>query len=273
MSSRAEKLKLARLLLKNEQEFNSLFSSMEEHQYFTLFRNHAFADDPVFNHFVLKEAILEDEAAPDQKFLSVIEELKKCSSSLGFRTTVFSESIWKKGPQFQKLAISQGFKVSEKMEIFSKTLEPRNIIPRSNEITVSETKDFEAWNRLFISSFQIPPSWNDELIRREKEIVQNQSVTLFLAKETSSSEHQGCLLSFVSPEDLMGIYCVGTDPRSRKRGIAKALMSFAEEKARRIGCSRTTLQTVTSDGAGPMYKKMGYIVEFDRNIMWNPLSG
>ena len=272
MSNRAEKLKLAKLLLKNEQEFDTLFSSMEKHTHFVLFRNLAFAEDPVFNHFLVNDSILEGETS-DETLLRIIEEIKKLSATLGFRTTVFLENIWKKAPQFERLAIGQGFKISEKMEILSKNLDPKNVLPPSPGISVSETKDFEAWNRIFVSSFQIPSSWCGELISREKEIVGNESVTLFLAKESSRVEPQGCLLSFVFPPELMGIYCVGTEPRSRGRGIARALMSFAEEKARKIGCSRMTLQTVTSDGVSPMYKKMGYVTEFDRNILWSPLSG
>ncbi len=111
-------------------------------------------------------------------------------------------------------------------------------------------------------------------MRKERDLVENKAVTLLLARESGRKESaQGCLLAFVTPQNLMGIYCVGTDPKWRGRGIAHAMMCFAEEKARRIGCKCMTLQTVTSDGVSPIYKRMGYVTEFERNILWHPLSG
>ncbi len=271
---RQDKVEFAKMLLRNEREFHQLFSALQKYDSFSLLHNRAFSEDPVFNHFVINESILDSPSATEVFLRKIVEELKTASSSLGFRTTVFVEDIWRKAQQFEKIAIWEGYRITEKMEILSKPLETNNALKTTAGIRVSETRDFAIWNRLFMDSFAIPPSWEEELLNKDRSLLDNKSVTLFLAKESGSSEAaQGCLLAFVKPDDLMGVYGVGTDPKWRGRGIARAMMSFAEEKARKLGCKFMTLQTVSSDGISPMYKKMGYETEFERSILWHPLSG
>ncbi|HVB13043.1 MAG TPA: GNAT family N-acetyltransferase, partial [Nitrososphaerales archaeon] len=67
-----------------------------------------------------------------------------------------------------------------------------------------------------------------------------------------------------------GIYCLGTLPEKRNRGIAKTLMMTAEGYAARSGSKYLTLQTVVRDGVTPMYEKMGFNVEFERDVLQLP---
>ncbi|MGI0081397.1 MAG: GNAT family N-acetyltransferase [Nitrososphaerales archaeon] len=274
MSEQETRIEFAKLLLKNEQAFHQLFSALRKYDSFSLLHNRLFAEDPVFNHFVVDESVLNNQSATEESLRKIVEELKTASSSLGFRTTVFVEKIWRKFQQFEKVAIGEGYRITERMEILSKPLEEKNPLKVEPGVQVSETRDFELWNRLFMDAFKIPPSWEEELLHKNQELLEDKAVTLFLGKESESKDAaQGCLLSFVVPRDLMGIYAVGTDSKWRGRGIARAMMSFAEERARQIGCKYMTLQTMSSDGVSPMYKKMGYATEFERDILWHPLSG
>ncbi|HKW04399.1 MAG TPA: GNAT family N-acetyltransferase, partial [Nitrososphaerales archaeon] len=167
--------------------------------------------------------------------------------------------------------VDKGFRVRDKMEILSKHVDSKNPIDIEDKIKVRISKDYANWNRIFVSSFQIPESWNEELLRREEVATKNDSVNLILGRELWSDEDQGCLLSFLDESKVMGIYCVGTLPRWRGRGIAKMMMRFVENNARNLGCNLLTLQTINSDGVSPMYKKIGYRTEFERDIFWNPL--
>jgi GNAT superfamily N-acetyltransferase len=262
-----EKKVLARRLLSNEEGFGRLFSNYEEFQSFSLFSNPTFSEDPIFNHFVLNEIVVE--RSSDEVLTGVIEQLKKISSSLGFNTTVFLENLWNNSRLLGKLVVDNGFRVRDKMEILSKHVDP-NPVDHEDKINVRITEDYANWNRIFVSSFQIPVSWNQELLRREEVATKNDSVRLILGREPGSDEDQGCLLSFLDESKVMGVYCVGTLPRWRGRGIGKMMMNFVENNARDLGCKLLTLQTINSDGVSPMYKKMGYRTEFERDIFWNP---
>ena len=96
----------------------------------------------------------------------------------------------------------------------------------------------------------------------------DESTMLFLARERDAPT--GCMLLHRIPDDFLGIYCVGTLPEKRNRGIAKSLMRTAEEYAARIGSKYLTLQTVASDGVTPMYTKLGFKIEFERDVLQLP---
>ncbi len=273
MSNLEERFEFIRHLIQNEQEFHKLFSGFKKYNSITLFHNRAFAEDPVFNHFVVDESILNNENESEELLIKTVAELKKISFEIGFRTTVFVESIWRKTAPFEKIAIGEGYRITEKMEILSKELGPDNALTTNASVQVTETEEVELWNSVFMTSFAIPVPWKEELLRKEKQIADKSKATLLLGREAGSKESQGCLLAFVEPIELMGIYCVGTDPRWRGRGIARAMLSYAENKGRMMGCRFMTLQTITSDGISPMYKKMGYVTEFERDILWHPLCG
>ncbi|MHB1869176.1 MAG: GNAT family N-acetyltransferase, partial [Nitrososphaerales archaeon] len=59
-------------------------------------------------------------------------------------------------------------------------------------------------------------------------------------------------------------------PERRNHGIAKSLIRTAEGYASRIGSKHLTLQTVARDGVTPMYEKMGFKVEFVRDVLQLP---
>lgn len=269
MNALEEKKALARKLLSNEEGFGRLFSNYEEFQSFSLYSNPTFSEDPIFNHFVLNERVVEQSSA--EVLIPVIEQLKKISTSLAFKTTVFLENLWNNSSLLGKLAVDNGFRVRDKMEILSKYVVSKSPIDHEVEINVRITKDYANWNKIFVSSFEIPESWNEELLSREEAATKNDSLNLILGREPGSDEDRGCLLSFLDESKVMGIYCVGTLPGWRGRGIAKMMMNFVENNARDLGCKLLTLQTINSDGVSPMYKKMGYRTEFERDIFWNPL--
>jgi GNAT superfamily N-acetyltransferase len=65
----------------------------------------------------------------------------------------------------------------------------------------------------------------------------------------------------------MGVYCVGTLPQKRGRGIARSMLQRSEVIAQSEGCKIMTLQTIESDNVTPMYLKLGYAMEFERNVL------
>jgi GNAT superfamily N-acetyltransferase len=270
LSERLYKERFKSLLL-NERAFHLLFCELKEFpENLTLYSNLKFAEDPIFNHFILSDSLLDSEKPiPNEKLESVFERVKLEERNRSAKESVFVEDFWRRRRQIEEFAIDSSFVVSDRMEVLSKPLSIDTKLSSDSSVTAYSSTNFEIWNDVFIQSYSIPFSWKDELLSREKSILSKGEATFVLAdlKTDKGSETAGCLLTFKKPDTHLGIYCVGTIPEHRGHGVAKAMLSFAERIAQDEGCNTMTLQTLTSDSVSPMYKKLGYSTEFNRDIL------
>ena len=257
-------------LLKNERSFHLLFCEEKRSEYFSLYYNKVFADDPIFNHFIINDVLLQQSAPINSEQANLfIKQLRSTAEEQHLSTSIFIENFWPRASQIEEIAIDQGYRVTDKMEILTKRLDIASWKNEKTNFNVSTTEDVEVWTNVFMASYRIPQSWKEELLRREKEILPMENAKFVLAED--SEGYAGCLFTFNEPRDCLGIYCVGTVPEQRGRGIARAMLLFTEEIAKKRGLSLLTLQTLTSDQVAPMYKKLGYTTEFERDILWAPL--
>jgi ribosomal protein S18 acetylase RimI-like enzyme len=266
------KLSFFQVLLENERGFHLLFCDKKESDDFSLYHNKEFAEDPIFNHFIIDETLLKGGANYDaQKVRKVVQTAKSVSRELKVQTSIFIENFWPRGLQFEKTAIELGYRVTDRMEILSK--KSFNSSPEkttSFHFEISPTDDVTTWTEVFMASYSIPTSWRNELLRRENTILQMKNANFLLARNAGNPV--GCLLNFIEPKDSLGIYCVGTVPDQRGKGVAREMLAFSEKIALKAGCNLLTLQTLNSDHVSPMYKKIGYRTEFERDILWTPSS-
>jgi ribosomal protein S18 acetylase RimI-like enzyme len=153
------------------------------------------------------------------------------------------------------------------MDIMSKSVGD-STVDRNPEIITNETKDVETWNRAFMAAYFIPSTWEEELLKRESSFVNDPKVKMLIATEKEKKDEAvGCLLLLSNPPECAGIYCVGTVPERRSRGVAKSLMAEAERLAMKERQKLMTLQTIQSDGHTPMYQKFGYGIDYTRDIL------
>jgi GNAT superfamily N-acetyltransferase len=270
-----------RVLLENEHSFHRQFSDVMKFpsEHLTLFYNTKFGEvaDPVFNHFLFDEAVLVGDESSDGLEKS-FEEMKHEEKVTRIKIGLFVEDFWPKAKVIENLAVDSNYVISDSMEILSKTLpeatESRSLNPtdlafEEKGIKVNLTSEVQTWNDIFSESFSIPASWMEELVRREKAIVKRPNAFFVLAGFESSPASAG-LLAYRMPERCLGIYCVGTVPKSRGKGLAQAMLQFTEKLAGNLGCTVLTLQTIDSDGVSGMYKKIGYSTDFRRNVFMMP---
>jgi ribosomal protein S18 acetylase RimI-like enzyme len=266
----ANKLDFFSNLLKNERGFHGLFSELEKFDDFVLYHNEVFSEDPVFNHFVISESLLGNNSnLDDSRIEKTIQSAASVAQRFSLGTSIFLEDFWLRSEQFEKMAIALGYRVKDKMEILSK-IPTMNVQEQgATSIEVSSTREIEAWTDVFMSSFSIPESWEKELLRREQALLHLTGSNFILA--TERGHPVGCLLTYTGPIGYTGIYCVGTIPDHRGRGVAKQMLAFSENYALKIQSRFLTLQTLNSDHVSPMYKKLGYTKQFERRILWEPL--
>jgi len=255
-------------MLENERSFDELFSEAYTAEDFVLYYNSSFSDDPIFNHAVISDDILDAEESSEEKIAAILEKVREKAKNFEVPASIFVDEFRKVASRLEKVGIEMGYRIFEKMEILSKDLDLVGPLSDNPDILVSESSDFETWNDVFVRSFGITESWFGELQKRVKVLTRDPRTVLLLAREKNSSiKASGCLLLHFFPPECGGVYSVGTLPERRGHGVAKALMDTAEYFAKQKGSSFVTLQTVTSDGVRPMYLKRGYSLDFERVIL------
>jgi GNAT superfamily N-acetyltransferase len=255
-------------MLENEQSFGKLFSDVYHGSDYLLFYNQVFSDDPIFNHAVISETLLDSKGISDEKISDLLKDTRIQAKKLDVPASIFVDEFRENALRLEKIGIEDGYRIFEKMEILSKNLGPEPDLSISGTINVSETKDVQMWNAVFVRSFAIPSTWGGELRTRGNRLTSDPNTVLLLAKEKNSSvKASGCLLLHFFPPECAGVYCVGTLPDRRNQGVAKALMDRAESLASEKKAAFVTLQTVKSDGVTPMYLKRGYDLDFERGIL------
>jgi GNAT superfamily N-acetyltransferase len=270
---------LFKTLLSNEQSFGRLFCQISESEYSTLFYNTAFAADPVFNHFAFKPSLLSDTGATEERLEQAISDARFLTKDLELRASFFVEDFWPMSKQFEKECVAHNYRVSGGMEILSKVIgssaERRKNSSRTGKAsdslqikTVERSEDLVKWTDVFCRSFGIPESWRSELkVITNTILAKHKEDSLFLLLLWDEKTPSGCVLLHKSPRDVMGVYCVGTTPEMRGRGVARALLVESERRAEEQGCKMMTLQTVTADNVTGMYVSMGYAVQFKRSLL------
>ena len=253
-------------MLANERSFDRLFCDVLKEQYFQVYYNQKFADDPVFNHFVLDNR-LSGVADPESTFEQLLSDCLLTSDKLKITASIFVDKYLPWTDEFEGIAIDHGFRIGGRMNLLTKP-----VVSISESVThhahVDVTRDVDLWNRTFMRSYDIPESWSDELLSRERNFLDDPRTVLLLAEELEThSKGDGCILLHTEPADWMGVYCVGTVPESRRKGIANEMMRESESIAHSRGCRYLTLQTIESDGVTPMYQKLGYQIQFQRDIL------
>jgi GNAT superfamily N-acetyltransferase len=257
-------------MLQNERSFDKLFCEVSQSPRFDLYYNQQFAEDPVFNHAVIADSILNESAdqsgySPD----SVFEEIGAMAETFRVPPTIFVEEYWKRARFFEKSAIEFGYVIAGSMNIMSKRAKEDNISARQ-DFEFVKTRDIALWNKTFMHAFSIGPRWEKELTKR-LELLSSTDASLCLSFDKDGNA-VGCVLLHVDPQRLMGVYCVGTVPEKRDMGVATLMLGKTEQRALELGCDELTLQTIVSDGTTPFYLNLGYRVEFTRNVLQLPES-
>lgn len=252
-------------MLANEASFDALFCDIFETPRYTMFYNSYFSEDTVFNHSRINGEILNSKENRSEEYEEIFDNIRSEAKKRRVPPSIFVESFWRNSAEVVKSAVDFGYVISGGMELHAK-----EVVHGKSEFlyNVVETKDFELWNDIFMRSYGIDISWKRELLSREKLFQKEPSAHLFLARENNEkSDVAGCILLHRAPRDWMGVYCVGTLPGKRNRGVAKEMMKWAELFASEAGCNYLTLQTITSDGVAPLYQSIGFKIEFKRDVL------
>ena len=115
-------------------------------------------------------------------------------------------------------------------------------------------EDLDAVLRIECQSFTTP--WSEALFQSE---MKNASSYLFVARPDEESDAILGHIGYRVVVDEMHIVIVAVDPIWRRHGIATQMLDQAMDHARRVSCTRATLEVrVSNTGAQQLYYSRGF---------------
>jgi GNAT superfamily N-acetyltransferase len=135
-------------------------------------------------------------------------------------------------------------------------------------VEVRASTDPDGWTAAYLRSFYGDETLTDVVRPIVAALKDSRAVTLLEAG--AAGETAGVLAMFRTP-GLVGVYCVGTVPELRGRGVATALLARAWKNAQAEG-RILILQTLTSDGALQFYLGRGFEEVYSKRVLKKKLK-
>jgi N-acetylglutamate synthase-like GNAT family acetyltransferase len=128
---------------------------------------------------------------------------------------------------------------------------------KAPSVNVKETNNIKDWNDIFCKSFLIT-----RRITNVKHVLrQNRERFIFLLAEVGEKNNRkipvGCCLLFEN-YGCLGLYCLGTIPEYRNKGIARTVIKKSVETANLKGFSNVFIHTFLNDGYMNFYNKLNF---------------
>ncbi|MGE5782681.1 MAG: GNAT family N-acetyltransferase [Nitrososphaerales archaeon] len=125
-------------------------------------------------------------------------------------------------------------------------------------VNVKETNNIKDWNDIFCKSFRI----TRRITHVKQVLYKNRERFIFLLAEVSEKTNNrkipvGCCLLFEN-YGCMGLYCLGTIPEYRNKGIARTVIKKCLETANLKGFSNVFLHTLLNDDYMNFYNKLNF---------------
>jgi N-acetylglutamate synthase-like GNAT family acetyltransferase len=129
-------------------------------------------------------------------------------------------------------------------------------IPTNEDVLVREiaTRDLTTWVETYLVSFYGETSLEPQVLRVVRRLMGAKRVTLLVAEMEGMAA--GVTALYRTP-GLLGLYCLGTLPALRGRGIARSILSRAQAISIREKRA-LILQSLASEETEPFYAKFGF---------------
>ncbi|MCS7142920.1 MAG: GNAT family N-acetyltransferase [Aigarchaeota archaeon] len=237
------------LLEENENGFFSLWSDKETYRRAILLCNPVFHDDPLFNHAT---GTLDSE--------DVIEFIIRYFDSRNVRPAIYANP-WNLFP-LREVLLGYGFRLWDELFVEVRGADPQS--PTQSTLRpVEDTDALRTWIEIYESAFKIPSYWHREIEVRTKTMLRRDDVTLFV--KYAGEIPVGSLAAYFTG-DLCGLYCIGTPPKYRGKGIGSSMINEAVRVAGMRGARAVCLQTLASDKLTGFYERLGFRVAYKKQV-------
>ena len=119
-------------------------------------------------------------------------------------------------------------------------------------------KDSLLWAEIFCKSYDCL-DWIDEV----NTIVRN---SVLEVEYLVDSEYNASCVALYEKNSILGLYCLGTVPEQRKKGLAKSLINYALNKVKTKNLDFLMLETYQMDDLLKFYSQMGFEKIYEKKI-------
>jgi GNAT superfamily N-acetyltransferase len=251
------------LIEDNDSQFCALWTDrFEWHQCAEIFVNKDFPRDYFFNKTKM--------VSPCHETLLLISDAKKIffSNKLDCYFSLHDDPEYL---EINKTLELQHFSYIDTMLVFCVDLDTfptedgrLDYDPNTSQLIVNDQSSICAWIDLFCESFQIE-DWKRQV--RELIVSNYRHFDLLVSRIRMNLEYipVACAILYCSKK-VMGLYCLGTLPKFRRKGLAFQIVKSSISRAKTRGMKFFFVQTFLSDGFAEMYEKAGLQLAYRKRI-------
>ena len=233
----------------NERGFFSIWSDLIDFDSAKFFLNRKFPDDILFNRII-------EISARKNKLNDAIDKAIAYFNRAGVRPSVFVTER-----SIEDYLVSKRFKHVDDFNM----MKLKKFVPderRAAEVSAIDASTLTEWVKAYMASFDIAARFKQEVLKRSKMSLKK-GCTLYLAKVRG--EPAGTTLSYYE-NGITGIYCVGTLPKFRGRGIASKMLEVAIRDSEKRGDHVQCLQNLEGHKVREFYEKRGFETVFVKKV-------
>jgi GNAT superfamily N-acetyltransferase len=225
----------------NDLGFTAIWSNTTQLECGTLFMNTNLPDDLFFDKLTNIVCLSE----------KVIDETIDVFHKNNMRPFVYTLN----NPTLEEFLLKKNFKFYDTQHVLKK-----RIISESETSYVHhiEKKDSLLWAEVFCKSYDCY-DWIDEV----NNIVRG---SLSQVEYLVDAEHNASCVALYEKNSILGLYCLGTLPEKRKKGLAKLLISHALNKVKIKNLDFLMLETYQRDELLGFYSKLGFEKVYEKKI-------
>jgi len=225
----------------NDLGFTAIWSKTTHLECGTLFMNTNLSDDLFFDKLTNITCLSE----------KMIDETIDIFHQNNMRSFVYTLN----NPSLEEFLLKKKFKFYDTQHVLKK----RVILERENShVYHIEKKDSLLWAEVFCKSYDCY-EWIDEvnnIVRR----------SLSQVEYLVDAEHNASCMALYEKNSILGLYCLGTLPEKRKKGIAKLLINYALNKVKIKNLDFLMLETYQRDDLLGFYSKLGFEKVYEKKI-------
>lgn len=157
--------------------------------------------------------------------------------------------------ELEKMLVKKGFELYDTQHVLKKN--PDSNLERSVIHHIAK-KDSLLWAEIFCKSYDCL-EWVDEV----NSIVRN---SVSQIEYLVDSEYNASCVALYEKNSILGLYCLGTIPKYRKKGLGKSLVNYALSQVKRKNLDFLMLETYERDNLIEFYSKLGFEKTYEKKI-------
>ena len=175
--------------------------------------------------------------------------------------------VHEKNADTQRKLNLAGFSWIDTMDVLTLTLESDFVDKKKATTDVSVVKvnyaDIASWVSAFCESFEILEMQTEIKQRIERHFDKLILLISYVCSGLSAPQIGGCCALFVN-RGIIGVYCLGTIPKFRGRGIARKMLASGVQYT--FNLDYLFLQTFESQNLFAFYRKFGFKLAYKKRV-------